>query len=127
MTFQSLLDKEPLLHEPGIRKEHSDFTPYHQMVEYYNYKFACLTLLKELTTYVSIEPSLVADFKEFMITTFRENKERIRDILTERLKRFPERKAVYVGLYGGIHTVIAYDLVMLDYKSIVDMIGRPES
>ena len=93
------------------------------MVEYYNYKFACLTLLKELTTHVSIEPPLVADFKEFMITTFRENKERIREILAERLKQYPERKSIYIGLYGGIHTAVAYDLVMHEYKSVVDMVG----
>jgi ubiquitin-protein ligase len=121
MTFQSLLDKEPLLHEPGIRKEHSDFIQYHQMVEYYNYKFACLTLLKDLTTHVGIEPSLVADFKEFMKTMFRENKERIREILTDRLKRFPERKSIHIGLYGGIHTQIAYDLLMKEYNDVIEL------
>lgn len=120
MTFQSLFDKEPLLHEPGIRKGHNDFIPYHQMVEYYNYKFACLTLLKDLTTNVTaIEPSLVGEFKEFMITMFREKKERIREILAERLKQFPERKSITVGMYGGIHTVIAYDTVMNDYDTVI--------
>ncbi len=119
MTFQSLLDKQPLLHEPGIRKEHSDFVPYHLMVEYYNYKFACLTLMKELTTHVAIEPVLVSDFKEFMDNTFRENKDRIREILVERLKRYPERKSIFVGLYGGIHTTIDYDTVMKDYDIVV--------
>ena len=123
MTFQSLLDKEPLLHEPGIRKEHSDFIPYHLMVEYYNYKFACLTLMKELTTHVSIEPALVPDFKQFMDVTFRENKDRIREILVERLKQHPDRKSICVGLYGGIHTVIAYDNVILEYKSVVDALN----
>ena len=123
MTFQSLLDKEPLLHEPGIRKEHSDFIPYHLMVEYYNYKFACLTLMKELTTHVSIEPALVPDFKQFMDVTFRENKDRIREILAERLKQHPDRKSICVGLYGGIHTVIAYDNVILEYKSVVDALN----
>jgi len=119
MTFQSLLDKEPLLHEPGIRKEHSDFVSYHMMVEYYNYKFACLTLIKELTTHVMIEPALVADFTEFMNVTFRENKGRIREILVERMKRYPDRKSIFIGLYGGIHTVIAYDTVMKDYETLV--------
>ena len=91
------------------------------MVEYYNYKFACLTLLKDLTTHVGIEPSLVADFKEFMKTMFRENKERIREILTDRLKRFPERKSIHIGLYGGIHTQIAYDLLMKEYNDVIEL------
>jgi ubiquitin-protein ligase len=118
MTFQSLLDKEPLLHEPGIRKEHSDFVPYHQMVEYYNYKFACLTLLKEFTQHVTIEASLVPAFKEFMISTFRENKAAIREILADRMKKIPERRSIHVGLYGGIHTSIDYATVMKDYDEV---------
>ena len=117
MTFQSLLDKEPLLHEPGIRPSHSDFVPYHLMVEYYNYKFACLTLLRDFTTHVAIEPALVPEFKEFMNSQFRSNKKRIREILMERVKQFPERKPIIVSLYGAIHTHISYDTIMKDYDA----------
>jgi ubiquitin-protein ligase len=106
MTFQSLLDKEPLLHEPGIRNGHSDFNSYHKIVEYYNYKFACLTLLTEFTTYIVIESTLV------------ENKTRIREILMEREKTFPERKTVSIGLYGGITTAIHYSLILTQYDAI---------
>ena len=119
MTFQSLLDKQPLLHEPGIRKEHSDFIPYHQMVEYYNYKFACLTLLKEFTQHLTIEASIVPDFNEFMIAKFRENKDHIRDILVDRRKQFPDRKMVHIGIYGGIHTVIDYEILIKEYDTFV--------
>lgn len=119
MTFQSLLDKEPLLHEPGIRQGHSDFNSYHHIVEYYNYKFACLTLLKDLTTYVTIEASLIPEFKRFMKDRFRENKTRIREILMERMKQFPERKPVSIGLYGSIYTFISYDTIMKDYDAAV--------
>jgi hypothetical protein len=118
MTFQSLLDKEPLLHEPGIRAAHSDFIPYHTMVEYYNYKFACLTLLTELTTYITIEPALVSDFQEFMRRRFRENKTRIREILEERRKQYPERKTVAIGLYGGINTSVSYHTIMEQYDAV---------
>jgi ubiquitin-protein ligase len=117
MTFQSLLDKEPLLHEPGIRPGHTDFIPYHLMVEYYNYKFACLTLLTDFTSHVAIEASLVPEFKDFMNSRFRENKARIREILLERSKQFPERKSISIGLYGAIHTFIAYDTLMRDYDA----------
>ena len=122
MTFQSLLDKEPLLHEPGIRPGHSDFIPYHQMVEYYNYKFACLTLMKELTRYVPLEASLVPDFQKFMNTRFRENKTGIRAVLESRMKQYPERKTVTIGLYSGITTHLAYDTIMADYDDVVKAI-----
>jgi ubiquitin-protein ligase len=119
MTFQSLLDKEPLLHEPGIRSGHSDFISYHTIVEYYNYRFACLTLLKELTTYITIESTLVPAFQEFMRRKFQENKTRIREILVEREKTHPERKTVSIGLYGGITTNISYSTILAQYDAIL--------
>lgn len=118
MTFQSLLDKQPLLHEPGIRVGHSDFHSYHIMVEYYNYKFACLTLMRELTRYITIEPTLVGEFQEFMRRKFIENKTRIREILVERVQTHPEKKPVSIGLYGRISTYISYDTIMADYDAV---------
>lgn len=118
MTFQSLLDKQPLLHEPGIRAGHSDFNSYHMMVEYYNYKFACLTLMRELVTYITIEPTLVGEFQEFMRRKFIENKTRIREILVERVQTHPEKKPVSIGLYGRISTYISYDTIMADYDAV---------
>jgi ubiquitin-protein ligase len=123
MTFQSLLDKEPLLHEPGIRKEHSDFVPYHTIVEYYNYKFACLTLLTELTTHVTIESTLVPEFREFMLRHFKENKTRIREILEERMKKYPEKKTLSTGLYGCITAAISYDTILEHYAATVAATG----
>jgi ubiquitin-protein ligase len=119
MTFQSLLDNEPLLHEPGIRSGHSDFNSYHTMVEYYNYKFACLTLLTEFTTYITVEPALIPAFQEFMRRKFHENKTRIREILLEREKKYPEKKTVSIGVYGGITTAIHYSLVLRQYDAIL--------
>jgi regulation of enolase protein 1 (concanavalin A-like superfamily) len=89
------------------------------MIEYNNYKFACLTLLTELTTHVCIEPALVPEFQAFMMRRFRENKTRIREILTERLKTFPEKKMVSIGLYGCITTVISYDTIFEHYDATV--------
>jgi len=119
MTFQSLMDKEPLLHEPGIRSGHSDFTSYHTIVEYYNYKFACLTLLTEFTTYIPVEPNMVEPFQKFMNRKFEENKRRIREILVEREKRYPDRKTLTIGLYGGITTAIQYSLILTQYGEIL--------
>jgi ubiquitin-protein ligase len=118
MTFQSLLDNQPLLHEPGIRPGHSDFIPYHLIVEYYNYKFACLTLLKDLTKYITIESSLVSVFQEFMKLKFIENKTRIREKLVELIKKYPEKKTISIGLYGCITTAISYDTIMKDYDDV---------
>lgn len=123
MTFQSLLDKEPLLHEPGIRPAHSDFIPYHIIIEYYNYKFACLTLLTELTKYIPLESTLVAEFEVFMRRRFLENKRRIREILEERREQYPERKTVSVGIYGGITAMVSYHTIIEQYDAVSDAIA----
>ena len=121
MTFQSLMDKEPLLHEPGIRSGHSDFTSYHTIVEYYNYKFACLTLLTEFTTYIPVEPNMVEPFQKFMNSKFEENKRRIREIVVEREKTYPVRKTLTIGLYGGITTAIQYSLILTQYGELLSV------
>jgi ubiquitin-protein ligase len=120
MTFQSLFDKEPLLHEPGIRSGHSDFHSYHTMVEYYNYKFACLTVLTEFTTYITVEPAIVVAFQEFMNRAFQTNKVKIREILTERSKKYPEKKTITIGVYGGITTAIHYSSILTLYDAILN-------
>jgi len=119
MTFQSLMDKEPLLHEPGIRRGHSDFTSYHTIVEYYNYKFACLTLLTEFTTHITVESSMVEPFQKFMNSKFEENKRRIREILVERENTYPDRKTLTIGLYSGITTAIQYSLILTQYSELL--------
>jgi ubiquitin-protein ligase len=120
MTFQSLFDKEPLLHEPGIRSGHSDFHSYHTMVEYYNYKFACLTVLTEFTTYITVEPAVVVAFQEFMNRAFQTNKVKIREILTQRSKKYPEKKTITIGVYGGITTAIHYSSILTQYDAILN-------
>ena len=70
--------------------------------------------------FVPLELSLIPEFQEFMNARFRENKAKIREILESRLKQYPERKSISVGLYGGIVTMLAYDTVMADYKAVVD-------
>ena len=89
------------------------------MVEFYNYKFACLTVLTEFTTYIIIEPALVDTFQKFMNRKFKENKTRIREILVERDKTYPERNTISIGLYGGITTAIHYSSILTQYEAIL--------
>jgi len=119
LTFQSLLDKEPLFHEPGIRAQHTDFIPYHQIVEYYNYSYACLTLLTELPTRVSIDQAFVPVFEEFMRRHFQKHKSRIREILVERAKTFPLKKTVSITLYGGLSTTISYPTLLERFDAVL--------
>jgi ubiquitin-protein ligase len=114
MTLQSLLDKEPFLHEPGIRPQHNDYKAYHTIVEYKNYEFACMELLTDLKTYVSID--FYPQFEEFMLRHFHKNKDKIRETILE------HSKSVSSGLYritsyGGIICIVNYTKLLEQYDT----------
>jgi hypothetical protein len=77
-----------------------------------------LTLMKDLVTYITIESTLLGEFQDFMKRKFIENKTRIREILVERERTFPEKKPVSISLYGRINTYISYDTIMKDYDAV---------
>jgi acyl-CoA synthetase (AMP-forming)/AMP-acid ligase II len=58
---------------------------------------------------------------------FRENKTRIREILEERRKQYPERKTVAIGLYGGINTSISYHTIMEQYDAVAASVAASAS
>jgi hypothetical protein len=62
---------------------------------------------------------MVEPFQKFMNRKFEENKRRIREILVEREKRYPDRKTLTIGLYGGITTAIQYSLILTQYGEIL--------
>jgi hypothetical protein len=74
--------------------------------------------MKDLTTYITIESTLVGEFQEFMRRKFIENKTRIREILVERGRTYPEKKPVSISLYGRISTHVSYDTIMRDYDVV---------
>jgi ubiquitin-protein ligase len=117
LTFQSILDKEPLLHEPGIRQQHQDFKSYHTIVEYKNYEFACMRLLTDLSTYITIDSNFIPQFEDFMLRQFNKNKSKIREIIKERTKSVPI--LIYrIGLYGALSCNVNYSTLLHNYDSV---------
>jgi len=114
MTFQSVLDREPLLHEPGIRPQHHDFKSYHTIVEYKNFEFACMELLTNVKTHIAVE--FYPEFEEFMLRQFNKNKEQIRKTIEANSKTV--LAAYYrISLYGGININVNYDLLLKYYDT----------
>ena len=118
ITFQSLLDKEPLLHEPGIRPQHQDFKPYHTIVEYYNYEFACMRLLIDVQRHIALEPAFIPSFDEFMLRHFHKNKTAIREILVERSKNIPANSQYRISLYGGMSSTLSYQALLERFDTV---------
>jgi hypothetical protein len=71
-----------------------------------------------------MESTLVPVFQEFMRRKFHENKTRIREILMEREKMYPDRKTISIGLYGGITKDIHYSLIRTHYDAILTSLSE---
>lgn len=112
MTFQSVLDSEPLLHEPGIKPQHHDFKTYHTIVEYKNYQFACMQLLTDLKNHISIE--FYPEFEEFMLRQYAKNKDKIRENI-ELKKNTVLATSYRISLYGGIICPVNYETLLTHY------------
>jgi ubiquitin-protein ligase len=118
ITFQSLLDNQPLLHEPGIRAQHQDFKPYHTIVEYFNYDFACMSLLMDVQRHIALEPAFIPSFDQFMLWHFQKNKTQIREILVERSKSIPANSQYRISLYGGMANTISYQTLIERFDTV---------
>lgn len=111
MILQSILDKEPLLHEPGIRTQHHDFKSYHIIVEYKNYEFACMEILTDLKKYIAVD--YYQQFDEFMLRHFHKNKDKIRETIAGYSKSV-NMETYRISLYGGIICNVNY-VKLLEY------------
>jgi len=82
LTIVSILDKYPLLHEPGITERHRDFENYNKIILYKNFEIAILDILSKKST------SCPDIFKKLFQDEINENFKKNKDLLEEQLTRF---------------------------------------
>jgi len=103
LTLVSIMDNEPILHEPGITKKNSDFCNYHNLVEYRNYSFSIYELLYSIENfgkYIPIKEKEHVDyFYSVMKTHYLENKDSIMKKLQENKERILHPQIVHSSLY----------------------------
>jgi len=73
LTIMSLLDSKPLLNEPGINEHNPDFATYHRIIQFKNYEFGMLHLLKSPHVFnrVIVDIEFHEQFYEHMCAAFR--------------------------------------------------------
>jgi len=110
LTIISIMDKFPLLHEPGYTMAHSDVNKYNQIILFKNLEFSVINIINKLndkTSFISF--SYYIDlFKNEIISEFNKNKNNILAILEEK-KDFPNET---------INTNIYKLNVLIDWKYI---------
>lgn len=71
LALCTVFNDKPLLNEPGILECHPDFELYNKLIQYKNYEFAMLHILKMVVLDNGEEPSLTNGLDDNTITQFR--------------------------------------------------------
>jgi len=112
LTLLSILDNSPLLNEPGVTKTYQDVPIYNEIIRYKNIEFSILEMVSEDSTY---RPKQFNVFLEPITKHFEENKERIKEIISEKKLILP----------CGIYKTSIYSLTIdIDYDSLLKKYNR---
>lgn len=118
LTLMSLLDDKPLLNEPGITKNNPDYGTYHRIVQFKNYEFCMLFLLKSFDVF----KNTIADiehheqFYEHMCDEFRKNHAQHLERLTGLLNQYPHSEVLRTAHVYHISAVVNYAAVMRAFQ-----------
>ena len=111
LTMVSIMDEKPLLHEPGIRESHADFSPYHRIIEYKTIEFACCRLLNrtDFDRYIILPAACKPYFYERMCELFTSGRDQI-------LERVRALKVKYAAAFAAAPASNSHVLNVAIYK-----------
>ena len=103
LTLLSIMDSQPMLHEPGVTEKHQDYQKYHTMILYKNLEFSCIRLMEEFmsTTIIPFEMEYKEYFYRFMVERFKKNANGLKKVITNSMKVKNYNKSYSIsGLYN---------------------------
>jgi len=109
LALCTLLNEKPLLNEPGVTEQHSDYENYNKIIKFMNYSYAFIELHNK-----EILPSDFHIFWDVIDKNYNEKKEEIQKKIKELAKNKKER--IRTRLYNMDITI--------DYKSIYKKISQ---
>lgn len=107
LTIISIMDNKPLLHEPGIKENHSDFNNYNEIIKFKNITFSLL----------EIQDKIPDDFKKFEAIInihFEKCKDEVIEYIQKMIIKHPDPYVLCVSIYNinvSINWMIPYNLV----------------
>jgi ubiquitin-conjugating enzyme E2 Z len=105
LVLCTLLNKTPLLNEPGITERHSDFHSYHKIVTCMNYKVAIVQMAKS-----EMIKKKFPELYDIMIDNFLSNYGKIMELFDKNYRKNPERKFITTSVYNM--------MVVVDYSAV---------
>ena len=121
LTIMSLLDDKPLLNEPGITEKNPDYNTYHRIIQFKNYEFCMLFLLKSLDTFKQIIADIEhhEQFYEHMCAEFQKNHPQHLDNLTRLVSQYPHGELLRTTNVYQINAVVNYASVMRAFQECI--------
>ena len=94
LTLVSLLNKEPLLNEPGTNFTIKEINSYNRIIEYSNISYACCDIvLKSKNIYLE----MFSIFENEIIKSFINNHLSIRNVILEKIKQQNSKKKTFLN------------------------------
>ena len=127
LTLCTVLIKNPLLNEPGIKKEHHDFKKYNTIIQYKNIDIAVLQILQKKTG-VFLDQFQVFDSE--IKDIFKRNANKIREYLEKRKSTESDPTLLITGLYNmsvNIDWNDLYDKFMILYNVEINSEVQPNT
>ncbi len=121
----TVLNEEPFLNEPGIKKTNKEYSNYNDIINYKNYEVAIFNnfnkYCKSKHKILSIPKTCSDSLKEFMISHFVLKRDEISTRFEELRKQFHHKdnsKIYKVSLYG-MSTEINYNKLLKDFSQFL--------
>lgn len=95
LTLQSILTKDPLLNEPGIRETHKDINTYNEIISYVNINSAIIDIINKKIMLPKYEI-----FYENILKHFHKNKEQIMLFIKEKQNTYPSPISLKTYVYN---------------------------
>jgi ubiquitin-protein ligase len=120
LTLCTLLCKEPLLNEPGVTKNHNDFTTYTKIIEYKNIDIAILKMVNKTT---GVYPERFDFFYQIIKEHFIKNAELIIKYLEEKNTNNPNDIYLSTSMYN-MNVVLNYNKLLKQFKETLENIKK---
>jgi|TARA_B110000285_G_scaffold89599_1_gene102710 ubiquitin-protein ligase len=112
LTIVSILDNNPLLHEPGFTEAHIDCKRYNKIIQYKNVDFSINNIMLNKVTDIVFYTDL---FKDEIYSQFNKNKENLMQLLDS--MKDTKNENVITGIYG-LNEDINWTRICSDFNSI---------
>ena len=109
LTLCTLLCKDPLLNEPGIKKEHVDFLNYTKIIEYKNID---ISIIKIVNKTPEIYNKNFDKFYSIVEDNYKKNYDKFLSFIDEKIVEYPEEQIIITSLYS-MKVVINYKKLRL--------------